>query len=104
MALRALSSIRVREIAEVARLSIEQHVLDESPFVRRIAALGINKLYSFCPEFKADLRKLLERALDDSVPMVFGAALQTFEAAFSDDWDLFHPSFHKLCSMLHELD
>jgi len=52
MALRALSSIRVREIAEVARLSIEQHVLDDSPFVRRIAALGINKLHSFCPEFK----------------------------------------------------
>lgn len=104
MALRALSSIRVREIAEVARLSIEQHILDDSPLVRRIAVLGINKLYSFCPEFKADLRKLLERSLDDTVPVVFGAALQTFELAFSDDWDLFHPSFHKVCSMLHELD
>lgn len=104
MALRALSSIRVQEIAEIARLSIEQHVMDESPFVRRIAAIGIGKLYGFCPDFKEDLKTLLERILNDTNPLVFGAAIQTFELAFPNEWDLIHPHFQKICSILSEVD
>ncbi|CAL6025473.1 Adaptor_protein complex large chain subunit BetaA [Hexamita inflata] len=104
IALRALSSIRVREIAEVARLSIEQHVNDESPFVRRIAALGISKLYSFCPEFAMDLRVLLERSLNDMNHLVFGAALQTYGQCFQNDYELLHGCFQKIAMSLSEMD
>lgn len=77
MALRALTSIRVREIAEIARLSLEEHASDRSHFVRRIVAIGISKLYGFCPEFKEDLKQLIVRLLADNTPLVFGVALQT---------------------------
>ena len=63
--MRALTSIRVREIAEVAKMSLEQHKNDEAAFVRRIIALGVGKLVSFCPEFVLEMRGLLAELLAD---------------------------------------
>ena len=63
--MRALTSIRVREIAEVAKISLEQHRSDDAAFVRRIIAIGVGKLVSFCPEFAPDMKTLLGDLLND---------------------------------------
>ncbi|CAK5053026.1 unnamed protein product [Meloidogyne enterolobii] len=59
-ALRVLSSIRVQMIAPVMMLAIRDSVRDMSPYVRKVAAHAIPKLYALDPELQNQLIECID--------------------------------------------
>jgi AP-3 complex subunit beta len=59
-ALRVLSSIRVQMIAPVMMLAIKEAVRDMSPYVRKVAAHAIPKLFALDPELQSSLIECID--------------------------------------------
>ena len=64
-ALRILCGIRVPIIAPVMMLAIKESSSDMSPYVRKVAAHAIPKLYSLDPEMQESLVEIVEKLLKD---------------------------------------
>uniref|UniRef100_A0A915M756 Clathrin/coatomer adaptor adaptin-like N-terminal domain-containing protein n=1 Tax=Meloidogyne javanica TaxID=6303 RepID=A0A915M756_MELJA len=78
-ALRVLSSIRVQMIAPVMMLAIRDSVRDMSPYVRKVAAHAIPKLYALDPELQNQLIECIDFLLGDKRTLVLGSAVYAFE-------------------------
>uniref|UniRef100_A0A1I7X7P0 Adaptin_N domain-containing protein n=1 Tax=Heterorhabditis bacteriophora TaxID=37862 RepID=A0A1I7X7P0_HETBA len=78
-ALRVLSSIRVGMIAPIMLLAIKDSVRDMSPYVRKVAAHAIPKLYSLDPDLEIDLVDCIDFLLADRRSLVLGSAVYAFE-------------------------
>ncbi|KAG5441193.1 AP-3 complex subunit beta-2 [Clonorchis sinensis] len=103
-ALRVLSSIRIPMLLPIVMLAIQDACKDLSPFVRKVAAHAILKVYSLDPEEKDRLIELLERLLADKTTLVIGSAIRVFEELCPDRLDLIHPHYRKICSLLMDVD
>ncbi|TGZ64248.1 hypothetical protein CRM22_006463 [Opisthorchis felineus] len=103
-ALRVLSSIRIPMLLPIMMLAIQDACKDLSPFVRKVAAHAILKVYSLDPEEKDRLIELLERLLADKTTLVIGSAIRVFEELCPDRLDLIHPHYRKICSLLMDVD
>lgn len=64
-ALRILCGIRVPIIAPVMMLAIKESSSDMSPYVRKVAAHAIPKLYSLDPDMQESLVEIVEKLLKD---------------------------------------
>ncbi|KAJ1660034.1 AP-3 complex subunit beta [Dispira simplex] len=104
MALRVLSGIRVPIISSIALMAIQKGVTDKSPYVRKIAAYAIPKLYSLDPSLGPSLVSVIKILLQDNTPMTIGSVIQAFNEVCPDQFDLIHPHFAKLCHMLIDTD
>ncbi|ETN85564.1 adaptin region, partial [Necator americanus] len=103
-ALRVLSSIRVGMIAPIMLLAIKDSVRDMSPYVRKVAAHAIPKLYSLDPDLEAELVDCIDFLLADRRSLVLGSAVYAFEEICPSRLDLLHKHFRALCRALVDVD
>ncbi|KAG0226632.1 AP-3 complex subunit beta-2 [Actinomortierella wolfii] len=104
MALRVMSGIRVPVISPIVMLGIKKCVTDLSPYVRKIAAHAIPKLYQLDPSQKDALIDVITKLLSDNSTFTIGSVLMAFNEVCPDRYDLIHPHYHKLCRMLVDMD
>ena len=71
-ALRILCGIRVPIIAPVMMLAIKESSSDMSPYVRKVAAHAIPKLYSLDPDMQESLVEIVEKLLKDKTTVSGG--------------------------------
>ncbi|KAF7632523.1 AP-3 complex subunit beta [Meloidogyne graminicola] len=103
-ALRVLSSIRVQMIAPVMMLAIRESVRDMSPYVRKVAAHAIPKLFALDPELQNQLIECIDFLLGDKRTLVLGSAVYAFEKTCPERLDLLHKHFRLLCRALADID
>lgn len=103
-ALKTLSSIRVNLISPLVGLAIKKAVTDISPFVRKTAAYCAAKLVSLDPTQKEGAIEAIESLLGDSTTIVLSAAISVFNEICPENWDLIHPHYRKICTILPDLD
>uniref|UniRef100_A0A8R1DNA6 AP-3 complex subunit beta n=1 Tax=Caenorhabditis japonica TaxID=281687 RepID=A0A8R1DNA6_CAEJA len=103
-ALRVLTSIRVPMVAPIMLLSIKDAVRDMSPYVRKVAAHAIPKLYSLEPELEPQLVDCIDFLLADRRSLVLGSAVYAFDEICPHRLDLLHKHFRALCRGLADVD
>ncbi|PIC50847.1 hypothetical protein B9Z55_001589 [Caenorhabditis nigoni] len=103
-ALRVLTSIRVPMVAPIMLLSIKDAVRDMSPYVRKVAAHAIPKLYSLEPELELQLVDCIDFLLADRRSLVLGSAVYAFDEICPHRLDLLHKHFRALCRGLADVD
>ncbi|VDM56521.1 unnamed protein product [Angiostrongylus costaricensis] len=103
-ALRVLSSIRVGMIAPIMLLAIKDSVRDMSPYVRKVAAHAIPKLYSLDCDLEFELVDCIDFLLADRRSLVLGSAVYAFEEICPNRMDLLHKHFRALCRALADVD
>mmetsp|Transcript_4590 Transcript_4590/g.19697 ORF Transcript_4590/g.19697 Transcript_4590/m.19697 type:complete len:1028 (+) Transcript_4590:3095-6178(+) len=104
LALRVLSSIRVKTILQVVIHGIAAATKDSSPYVRKTAANAIPKVFALDEETLDILLEPLARLLGDRSGMVIGSAVAALQEIAPSRYDLLHPHFRSLCGMLIDLD
>ena len=104
MALRVMSSIRVRMIVQIVMMALQKCAMDPSPYVRKAAAHAVPKVFSLDREQKEALEEIIERMLRDRSPMVLGSVVFAFAAVCPERLDLLHQPYRKLCSLLPQMD
>ncbi|CAI2312609.1 unnamed protein product [Caenorhabditis sp. 36 PRJEB53466] len=103
-ALRVLTSIRVPMVAPIMLLAIKDAVRDMSPYVRKVAAHAIPKLYSLEPELESQLVDCIDFLLADRRSLVLGSAVYAFDEICPSRLDLLHKHFRALCRGLADVD
>ncbi|CAL2030567.1 unnamed protein product [Caenorhabditis brenneri] len=103
-ALRVLTSIRVPMVAPIMLLAIKDAVRDMSPYVRKVAAHAIPKLYSLEPELEPQLVDCIDFLLADRRSLVLGSAVYAFDEICPHRLDLLHKHFRALCRGLADVD
>ncbi|GAA5797433.1 adaptin N terminal region-domain-containing protein [Helicostylum pulchrum] len=104
MALRVMSGIRVPVISPIVLLGIKKCITDPSPYVRKTAAHAIPKCYSLDSSQKEALVEIIATLLKDRSNIVIGSTIMAFNEVCPNRFDLIHPCFRKLCSMLGDCD
>ncbi|CAJ0963897.1 unnamed protein product, partial [Mesorhabditis belari] len=103
-ALRVLSSIRVGMIAPIMLLAIKDSVRDMSPYVRKVAAHAIPKLYALDSDLEMELVDCIDFLLGDRRSLVLGSAVYAFEEICPTRFDILHKHFRSLCRALADVD
>uniref|UniRef100_A0A5S6QMZ7 AP-3 complex subunit beta n=1 Tax=Trichuris muris TaxID=70415 RepID=A0A5S6QMZ7_TRIMR len=103
-ALRVLSSIRVPIIVPIMMLVIRESARDMSPYVRKVAAHAIPKLYQLDADQKDQLVDIISQLLGDMTTLVIGSAVNAFEEVCPERFDLIHKHYRKLCALLIDVD
>ena len=103
-ALRCMSNIRVKDIAQLIVLAIQKGAKDTSPYVRKIAALAVPKIIRLDARHSEQCVDILEGLLCDHSPLVIGGAAQAFLEVCPDRFDLVHPAFRSICTALPDID
>lgn len=104
LALRVMTSIRVRDILQLQLLAIRKCTADASAYVRKCAANAISKIFAVDPEQKDVLAEIIGALLHDASTMVLGSAVQALVEVCPDRLDLLHRPFRKMCHLLADLD
>ncbi|CAB3410595.1 unnamed protein product [Caenorhabditis bovis] len=103
-ALRVLTSIRVPMVAPIMLLSIKEAVRDMSPYVRKIAAHAIPKLYNLEPDLETQLIDCIDYLLADRRSLVLGSAVYAFDEICPNRFDMLHKHYRALCRALPDVD
>jgi AP-3 complex subunit beta len=123
MALRVLSNMGLDSIAGLVVMSLKKGCRDGSWYVRRMAAIGIEKIYRFfgsraCqihlnvahragrldPGHLGSLLPILSTLLADRSALVVGSACATFDQICPGRFDLIHRHYRRLCRCLIDAD
>ncbi|KAH9118372.1 hypothetical protein LEN26_012131 [Aphanomyces euteiches] len=105
LALRVMTSIRVRDILQIQLIAIRKCAGDSSPYVRKCAANALSKVHLMdSTDQKEVLAEIISILLADSSTMVLGSAVQALNEICPDRMDLLHPAFRKLCHLLADID
>lgn len=106
-------------IAPVMMLAIRESVRDMSPYVRKVAAHAIPKLFALDPELQNQLIECIDFLLGiliirnfelfltnkgDKRTLVLGSAVYAFEKTCPERLDLLHKHFRLLCRALADID
>ena len=104
LALRVMSSIRVRVIIGLQILAVKKCASDPSPYVRKTAAHAIPKIFRVDEERKEELVDVIVLLLNDKSTLVLGSAVAAFIEVCPDRYDLLHEHYRKLCHLLADID
>lgn len=104
LALRVMTSIRVRDIVQIQLIAIRKCAADSSAYVRKCATNAISKVFVLDPEQKDVLAEIIGELLNDPSTMVLGSAVQALNEVCPDRLDLLHRPFRKLCHLLADVD
>lgn len=104
LALRVMTSIRVRDILQIQLIAIRKCTADSSAYVRKCAANAISKIFVVDPDQQDVLAEIIGKLLNDSSTMVLGSAVQALSEVCPDRLDLLHRPFRKICHLLADLD
>ena len=106
LALRTMTSIRVRDVLQIQIMAVQRCAADTSPYVRKCAANALTKLFPRCGDTGKEscleiLTKLLE---EDASTMVLTSALVAFTELCPERLDLLHKPYRKICHLLTDMD
>ena len=106
LALRTMTSIRVRDVLQIQIMAVQRCAADTSPYVRKCAANALTKLFPRCGEAGKEscldiLTKLLE---EDASTMVLTSVLVAFTELCPERLDLLHKPYRKICHLLTDMD
>jgi AP-3 complex subunit beta len=104
MALRVLCSIRVREIVQIQVISIKKLMRDMSPYVRKVCAHALSKVYQLDSSVKESLVDILEVLMADKAVAVLSSAIAAYGEICPDRPEVLHRFYRKFCSILADLD
>ncbi|CAH0478516.1 unnamed protein product [Peronospora belbahrii] len=104
LALRVMTSIRVRDILQIQLIAIRKCAADESAYVRKCATNAISKVFVVDPAQKDVLAEIIGVLLTDSSTMVLGSAVQALSEVCPDRLNLLHRPYRKLCHLLADID
>lgn len=104
LALRVLSSIRVKVILQIVILAINKCSKDPSPYVRKAAAHAISKVTSLDASSRDVLMEPLAVLLNDRSLEVLGSAVAVLDEIAPHRLDLVHEHFRYLCRSLRDMD
>lgn len=104
LALRVLTSLRVRDIIAIQVIAVQKAATDGSAYVRKTCCHAIPKLYRMDQEQEEPLVEVIGKLLGDRSVMVISSAAAAFDAVCPDRHDLLHPHFRKICHLLSDLD
>ena len=96
LALRTLTSIRVRDIVQIQIIAVTKCVSDTSAYVRKTAAHALPKIFSLDYRQQDALIDVIAKLLSDPTPMVIGSAVGAFIEVCPKRFDLIHPVFRKM--------
>lgn len=103
LALRVLSSIRVKVVLQIVILAIDKCAKDPSPYVRKAAVHAISKVTSIDLSSRDVLLEPLAALLNDRSLDVLGSAVAVLDEIAPDRLDLVHAHFRYLCRSLHAM-
>jgi len=103
-ALRCMSNIRVKEIAQLIVLAVQKATKDMSPFVRKAAAFAIPKIMRLDPRHLEQCTEIISQLLGDNSTMVVGAAAQAFMEVCPERYDIIHPVFRHICNLIPDVE
>lgn len=104
LALRVMTSIRVPDIIQIQLLAVRKCSTDNSPYVKKCAAVALAKIYSLDTEQLPYLKEILEKLLQDNSTMVLGSAIAAFNEICPTSFEIIHHSYRKLCHLLADMD
>jgi AP-3 complex subunit beta len=104
LALRVLSSIRVKVILQIVIQAIAKCAADPSPYVRKTAAHAICKVCSLDAPSRDILLDPLALLLNDRSVQVLASAVAVLEEVAPEQFELVHPHFRHLCRSLPSMD
>ncbi|GET93623.1 adaptin, putative [Leishmania tarentolae] len=106
LALRMLASLRILAIQPVVMVAVKKCADDMAPLVRKTAALALVQMHMVArQELDRDaVRQLLRKLLSDRSPDVVGAAAMAYTRICSDEWDLVHGVYRRLCRILKDCE
>ena len=103
-AIRAMSSIRSKEILPAVLSAIKQIINDPSPYVKKAAAISMIKVSEMEPQEITHYMPLIAFLLGDSSPIAFSGAIAAYWALSPDNISLLHPHFKSICQNINKLD
>lgn len=110
LALRTMTSIRVRDVLQIQIMAVQRCAADTSPYVRKCAANALTKLHPRCRSGdggtgRDSLLEIMAKLLDeDSSTMVLTSALMAFTELCPERLDLLHKPYRKICHLLTDMD
>mmetsp|Transcript_3818 Transcript_3818/g.8588 ORF Transcript_3818/g.8588 Transcript_3818/m.8588 type:complete len:1466 (-) Transcript_3818:133-4530(-) len=110
LALRTMTSIRVRDVLQIQIMAVQRCAADTSPYVRKCAANALTKLHPRCRSGdggtgRDSLLEIMAKLLDeDSSTMVLTSALVAFTELCPERLDLLHKPYRKICHLLTDMD
>ncbi|GBG32287.1 AP-3 complex subunit beta [Hondaea fermentalgiana] len=104
LALRTMTSIRVRDIVQLQIMAVQKCAGDSAIHVRKTAAHALPKIFSLDPGTSEELIALLVKLLADHSNIVVGSAVAAFQEICPGRFDIIHPIFRTLCSMLPDME
>lgn len=99
-----MTSIRVPDIWQLQLMAVQKCVVDSVPFVRKIAAHALLKLYLWDPSQEESVIKILKVLLRETNGLVFSSAIIAFNEICPTRYDLIHVCYRKMISLLPYLE
>lgn len=103
-ALRAMSSISIKVVIPLVMIALKNAVRDTSSYVRKAAACAIPKVFVTDPGKKPELVEMVAELLTNTEPNVLGATVFAFTRVCPKRFELLHPHFRKICTLLADFD
>ena len=99
-----MTSIRVPDIWQLQLMAIQKCVVDSVPFVRKIAAHALVKLYIWDPSQEESVVKILKVLLRETNGLVFSSAIIAYNEICPTRYELIHVCYRKMIKLLPFLD
>ena len=106
LALRVMSSIRVRDILQIQILAVQKCSKDPSPYVRKCAANALTKLHCQCSSNEQMMLKTLLSSMmkEETSTMVLTSTIIAFWELYPNQYEMLHGCYRKLCHLLTDMD
>ena len=99
-----MTSIRVPDIWQLQLMAVQKCVVDSVPFVRKVAAHALLKLYQWDPSQEESIIKIVKTLLRETNTLVFSSAIIAFNEICPTRYDLIHSCYRKMLSNLPSLE
>lgn len=99
-----MTSIRVPDIWQLQLMAVQKCAVDSVPFVRKIAAHALLKLYHYDPSQEESVLPILKSFLRETNPLVFSSAIIAYSEICPTRYELLNGCYRRLLEMLPQLD
>ena len=99
-----MTSIRVPDIWQLQLMAVKNCVVDSVPFVRKIAAHSLLKLYQWDPSQLDSVIAILKILLREVNALVFSSAIIAYNEICPTRYDLLTPCYRRMIDMLPMMD
>lgn len=99
-----MTSIRVSDIWQLQLMAVQKCAVDSVPFVRKIAAHALLKLYHYDPSQEESVLPILKSFLRETNPLVFSSAIIAYSEICPTRYELLNGCYRRLLELLPQLD